>query len=484
MAPLTILLSLLGCSEMDLANGSYSSGDEATDQAVAPNEYGDEGDTASSDDDECLAVSSEPVDVYMSADDSNSQAQPVLVRHMIEEGQSFGGAPRLYEFLNYYGFDLEAPALGDVAIEPQLRYDDEAETYSMLIAVVGHEIAAEDRRPVNLTFSVDTSGSMGGHPLDRAKDVLYAAASNMMEGDIVSIVTWNEDASVLLESVEVAGPNDARFVQAVDRMQSGGSTNLAKGLKTAYGLAENSFSEDRINRVVLLSDGGANTGVTDDELIAQHAEDGNGEGIYMLGVGASEPYGYSDHLMDTVTDLGKGAYLYIDTAEEARAMFTGDRFVTNTEIAARDVQLRVTLPGGYLISEFHGEELSLDPSEVEPQHLAPNDAMLYHQELTDCDADLHDGSEVFTFHVTWTDPETREVKETELAYSVDEMLGRDKAALLKADAIVAYAQAIFSGKEGEATDALELIGKALDAAPQDEDLQEIDQLLRTWRAAQ
>jgi len=482
MTPITLLLSLIACNGFDDANYELS-GD------TGAGSYGDqtaslEGDTASADDEECAGVSSEPVDVYLSADDSNSQAQAVIVRQLIEDGQRFSGSPRLYEFLNYYDFDFEAPASGEVGVEPQLRYDAETGSYSLLIGVVGHQVAAESRRPMNLTFSVDTSGSMGGHPFDRVQDVLRATAGSLTSGDIVSIVSWNDETNILLDGVQVSGPNDPRLLQAIESMATGGSTNLSQGLETAYQLASENFSEDRINRVVLLSDGGANTGVTDQELIARHADDGDGEGLYMLGIGMSEGGGYSDELMDTVTDVGKGAYLYIDSEEEAYAMFQGERFVANTEIAARDLQLRVTLPGGYLITEFHGEQMSTDPQEVDPQHLAPNDAMLYHQELSDCDAELHDGSETFTFHVSWDDPQTRERHETSITRSVSELLEGEQRELLKADAIVAYAEAIFEvGRDGEPRqidDAQALIDRARAAAPSDSDLAEIDALLAAY----
>ncbi|MBW2277191.1 MAG: VWA domain-containing protein [Deltaproteobacteria bacterium] len=120
-------------------------------------------------------------------------------------------------------------------------------------------------------------------------------------------------------------------------MNSGGGTNLNAGLVTAYELANANFSENRINRVILMSDGGANVGVTDEELIAESADDSEGEGIYMMGVGVGSTGYFNEALMDTITDAGKGAYVYVDTTAEANKMF-GDRFLSNIEVAAKDMR--------------------------------------------------------------------------------------------------------------------------------------------------
>ena len=69
------------------------------------------------------------------------------------------------------------------------------------------------------------------------------------------------------------------------------------------------------HRVVLISDGGANAGVTDLDLIASEASDSDGEGTYLLGVGVGSPGVYKHELMDAVTDAGKGAYVFIDSED-------------------------------------------------------------------------------------------------------------------------------------------------------------------------
>ena len=95
---------------------------------------------------------------------------------------------------------------------------------------------------------------------------------------------------------------------------------------------------------------------------------------YLIGVG--DPSTYSDLLMDRVTDVGRGASVFIPHADEFRG-----RFIETMSVAARDVQIRYDLPVGLYIVRFSGEAFSTDPREIEPQHVAPSDAVVLHQQL-------------------------------------------------------------------------------------------------------
>ena len=403
----------------------------------------DDDDDSAADEGECDDVPVDPTTLYLSADDSNSQAAPALARQLIEQGAQIHGNMRTYEFLNYYDFYYPDAGLGHVDIHPQVALNDDG-TYTMLIGVVAPSAEDVERRPRSLTFSVDSSGSMSGHALDITKEVLLQIAHNLAEGDIVSLLSWDTNVTVLLELEEVDGPDDTDLLDAIDGLDTGGSTDLHDGLVRAYELAESAYSAERLNRVILISDGGANTGQTDEDLIALHADDGDGEGIYMVGIGADDSASsYDDDLMDTITDAGRGAYVYIDDEDEAAVIFGDDeRFVSVMEVAARAVGVEMVMPAGYVMQEFHGEEYSEDPTEVEPQHLAPGDAMLFHQILTDCTPEAHDGSEEFQFTVTWQDPVTRDPRVDTATLSVDEMIAAADTQLLKADVVVAYAMGL------------------------------------------
>lgn len=405
----------------------------------------------------------EPVVLYMSNDDSNSQASPTYARRVIQEGGIVDPfRVRIHEFLNYYDLSYDNPGDAPAQVGVQMRrIDAETGEFALLLYAQGKRMDREDRRPINLVFSLDTSGSMSGEPLDLLKASMKAAAGSLRAGDVVSVVTWDSAQSVELAGHMVAGPDDETLMKVIDGLEAGGSTDLHGGLVTAYDLAQQHFSQDRINRVVLISDGGANTGETDEQIIAEAAGDEDGEGIYLIGVGVGTAAGYNDTLMDTVTDRGKGAYLFIDSPAEAARSF-GPQFLQNVEVAARDVQMQLTLPWYFGIKEFHGEEYSKDPAEVEPQHLAPNDAMSYHQTIQSCDPRQIITTDTIKAKATFEDPITRAALTSEVEVAIGDVVEADATQLYKADVAVAYAQALIvigdHWAKGEKDAALKIAG--------------------------
>jgi Ca-activated chloride channel family protein len=389
----------------------------------------------------------DPQVLYLSADDSNSQGSPVIARAIIHQGDIVPrGKVRTYEFTNYYQIDYEPAPQGRVRVVPQLRpLDDGKEDplrYVFQIGVQSHELEHECGRNLNLTFSLDTSGSMEGMSFHLLQKTMRTIAGRLREGDIVSIVEWDDTINVPLDSHLIDGPNDEALLDAIDALHVDGSTNLHAGLVRAYELAQENYNPNRMNRVVLISDAQANTGIVDLEIIAAAADDSEAEGIYLVGVGVGEPhYYFNDLLMDEVTDAGKGAYVFIDTDAEADKQF-GDRFQENLEIAAMEVQVRLEMPYYLILEEYHGEEYSGDPTEVDPQHLAPNDAMVFNQYLVACDNSLVNPNDVLNVAADYLDPFTRQAKHDETTLSIAAMLAANADQLLKGDAIVVYAEAL------------------------------------------
>jgi len=479
-----------GDSDSDADSDSDGDGDGDADFTQEEDD-GEEGAPDSGTEPECDVET--PVVLYLSADDSNSMSGPVIARNAIRRGYQPYGI-RTYEFLNYYAFDYAAAEPGGVRVTAQMRASETAaegfkRTYNLQIGVRAPDVDPIERRPVNLTLSFDNSGSMDGEPIDLVRASCRAIAGSLNYGDVVSVVTWNQEQSIVLDSHDVMGPEDPTLLGVCGDLDAGGTTDLHAGLVTAYALAEENYSPGRINRVILMSDGGANTGVLDIDIIAGAADDSEGEGIYLLGVGVGDPGYYNDALMDAVTDAGKGAYIFVDSEEEAERMF-GERFLANVEIAARDVRVELDLPPSFAMVEFHGEEYSTDPEEVEPQHLAPNDAMIFHQVIGSCDASAYTDDAAIAVTADFYRPLTLEPASATFTTTVGELLAGDAALLLKGDAVVAYAEALKAVPDAATLAerlaivdaALATVGAAAAALAGDPDLLEIASLLTQYRA--
>jgi Mg-chelatase subunit ChlD len=400
----------------------------------------------------------DPVVLYMSNDDSNSQASLPLVRWLIHKGQVVPQSyVRIHEFLNYYTIASDYPVTKPAKVGMQMRRTN-AETgeFALLLTAKGQQLREEDRPPFNLVFSLDTSGSMSGEPLELVKDSMRALAGELRSGDVISVVQWSDAQAVLLENHWIVGPNDPALLAVIDGLQTGGSTNLHGGLVTAYQVGQASHIEDGINRVILMSDGGANAGVTELSVIANAAAAEDGSGIYLVGVGVGGD-NYHDLLMDQLTDAGKGAYIFIDDSAEAERQFT-DRFLANVAVAARNVSMRVTLPWYFGVKTFHGEEYSADPAEVEPQHLAPNDAMSFHQIISACDPEAIDELDTIEARIEYLHPLTLQPMNDNLTVEIGALVVADAKQLHKADVVVGFAKALIVigayMSDGQTADAL------------------------------
>ncbi len=435
--------------------------------------------------------SSKPYTLYESADDSNSTASPVITRALIRAGRRVPpNIVRPWEFLNYYTFSFRPAAPGQVRIIPQLSSCPDNGQLSLQVALQSEHRSPGARAPLNITFVLDTSGSMGAgntngpQPIELERDAVLAIAGQLHAGDVVSMVTWSTTQNNILVGHNVTGPNDPAIVSAAHALTPGGGTDLHAGLVRGYALAKQSYAQDRINRVVLISDGQANVGVTDAALIGQYADDEEGqEGIYLAGIGVGQ--GVNDTLMNKVTDAGRGAYVYLDSAAEAQKMLR-DHFLSVIDVAARSVRLEVTLPWYLGVAKFYGEQMSTNSAQVRPQHLAPNDAMMFFQVLRACDPSLIHGDDHIRLRATWQLPFTREKREA-VVYTTLNALAGDDANLTKAAAIAGYAEAV--GLAGQATDnasAITTLKKALDNvkaaknATTDPDLVEIAGLLESY----
>jgi len=415
-------------------------------------------------------------------------ASPSIARNIIvrQDGLIPANVIRTYEFLNYYNVLVDPPQHNELRIVPQARFEASPSDLELQI-VVQAEAAPLIRREMTITFVLDTSGSMAGSPLEREKEVVRTIASKLRAGDVVSAVTWNTQNAVLLTNHVAVGPNDAAVIALADSLHANGGTDLHSGLVAGYQLAEYSYRPEGINRVVLISDGLANVGITDENLIGEKSDDENREGIYLVGAGVG--YGYNDTLMNTVTDAGNGAYVFIEDGDEAHKMF-GSRFDEVMEVAARGVQLKLTLPWYFSMLQFDGEQYGTDPKKVKPQHLAPDDSMVFHQVLRACDATVVNPADPISVTATWVEPisylERSQTVDTTLA---DLLAGADDA-LLRGRAIVAYAEALkaipslsHTARLAAIDDALARVAEAKAANGADEGLLEIEQLLTAYRQA-
>lgn len=437
-------------------------------------------------------------DLFLSSDDSNSTSSFTQVRAQLT-GTTWGGVPgftegasllyvplRAWEFLNYAQFPYSPPMLpGDLALSLELIPTPEVrdDAYALQIAITAPQLDHPSRDPVSLTFVVDTSGSMEGHGIQRARDSIRAAAKALRAGDKVSIVAWGTSAKVKLHGHIVTGPSDPVLLSHVDSLQAnGGGTDLYAALEAGYTVAAVHADPNRIDRVVLMSDGGANLGETENALIAEHASRGDREGIYL--VGAMMGTLVFDTMMDDITEAGRGASVFIDTLSEAEKVFNTD-FISTMDVAARDVQIRLGLPGSFEVLTFSGEGISADDDNDDPQHLAPNDSMVLYQTLKVCAPEAINAETEIDLTVRWENPHTLERLEKSISLNVQDALNANPSMIYKGRALYTTADRLKAWKwatsqlhaDQHLEVASEAVADALARLPGDADLQSLQAMI-------
>lgn len=418
-----------------------------------------------------------PQTFFISSDDSSSMGSPALAREYLNAGEAPPqDAIRIWEFLNYYRVRYDLPS--DDKLGLHAHFTEAADgKYHLQIGVQSFGVT---RPTMALTFVVDTSGSLVGEGMAREREAIRAMAKQLRKGDHVSFVKWSNKDSVLLSDHVVTGPSDATILDAIDALQPGGGSDLHAGLSKAYELAEATRGPDRLSRVVLISDGGANLGVLDAGVIAEKAKHGDDEGIYLVGIGIGPAPAYSDGLMNKVTDAGRGAYVYLDSTEEADKVL-GARFDEVMDISARAVQVSVTLPSYFLFHEFLGEGISQNAAEVQPQHLAPGDSMIFAQVLRVTPGAEFCETDSVTVAANWSKPLLHQAElaqtHTEWTETIAKLKG-EPWQLLKAEAITLYAKALKTRSKADFAVASAAIDKAKAASKtvNDPDKGEVDEI--------
>jgi len=209
---------------------------------------------------------------------------------------------------------------------------------------------AKDRPPLNLCLVIDRSGSMGGAgKLDYVKEAATYVVDNLGPQDRISVVAFDSDVKVVQENCKVE--NKHMLKSKIDELFAGTNTNLSAGLEEGYAQARKGKKKNFLNRVILLSDGLANEGVTDLEKLASMARDWQRKDVYTtaMGVGAD----YDDQLLTLIATGGAGNYYYIARPSDVPAVF-GRELSGIVNVAASGIAVDLALEPGVRLAKVHG----------------------------------------------------------------------------------------------------------------------------------
>jgi Ca-activated chloride channel family protein len=249
---------------------------------------------------------------------------------------------RLEEFVNYFeyaypkaAYDSSVPFSISLAAAPNIL---DRETQLLRVGIQGKAAPPFERKPANLVFLVDVSGSMSAdNKLPLVQQLLRLALDELLPTDTISIVTYASGTGVRLEPTPVS--NRATIEAVINSLSAGGSTAGAAGLDLAYQQAESNYLDNGINHVLLCTDGDFNVGPSTNDALIQLIEEKRATGVTLtvLGFGVGN---LNDSMMEAVSNAGNGVYGVISDADQA-ARYVEERLLSTMNFIAKDMKIQV-----------------------------------------------------------------------------------------------------------------------------------------------
>ncbi|MCA0348940.1 MAG: von Willebrand factor type A domain-containing protein [Bacteroidetes bacterium] len=263
------------------------------------------------------------------------------IRRFINNGQKVPkDAVRIEEMMNFFKYKYPQPT-NEHPFSINSEYSDcpwNTNNKLVRIGLQGKNIDDSKLPASNLVFLIDVSGSMfAANKLPLLKESLKVLVNQLRKDDRVAIVVYAGAAGLVLPPT--SGDKKMTIIDALEKLQSGGSTAGGAGIQLAYQTAKEHFIKGGNNRVVLATDGDFNVGASSDNDMQRLIEEERKSGVFLtsLGFGMGN---YKDSKMETLANKGNGNYAYIDNIQEANR-FLGKEFKGSMFAIAKDVKIQI-----------------------------------------------------------------------------------------------------------------------------------------------
>lgn len=211
-----------------------------------------------------------------------------------------------------------------------------------LIELIAPPAPTTDRPPLDVVLVLDKSGSMNGRPIEAVKAATAHLLRLLGVDDRVGVVAFDDSVELVLD----LDRHDAdQAIAKVNTISGGGSTNLSGGWLKAVELLEGSVRPEAIRRIVLLTDGQANVGVTEPDALCTYTSSARSKGITTSTIGFGSHY--DEQLLSQLADAGAGNDYWCAGPDQAPQIFN-DEFKGLASVVAQNVSVELRPSAGVL----------------------------------------------------------------------------------------------------------------------------------------
>ncbi len=229
------------------------------------------------------------------------------------------------------------------ALSHQQLLIGEAQELYAAIDITALQAEVEKRPPMNLALVIDRSGSMRGDRIRQARQAALHVVDSLSDQDRLTLVTYGSDHTVEFDSMATTEENRRQMREVIGRLRAQGGTNLSAGYQAGIDIVAEHHDENAVNRVLLLSDGHANQGITDPAQLRSLSRQAFDDGISTSSIGFG--LNYNERLMTGMAVEGSGNYYFVDDSDDLEVLVATEMTGLSATVANRIEVLIKPAPG-------------------------------------------------------------------------------------------------------------------------------------------
>ncbi|WP_349647970.1 VWA domain-containing protein [Candidatus Parabeggiatoa sp. HSG14] len=247
----------------------------------------------------------------------------------------------------------------NAALATPVLLADKKQTVYLRVGLTGFLLEKEKVAPVNVGLVIDKSGSMQGEKIRRAKDAAIMAVERLRNSDILSVVTYDHHAKVLLPATKAQ--DNETIINAINKLTAGGQTALFDGMEKGAKEVRKFLDRKRVNRIVLVSDGLANVGPSSPEELGVLGTSLGKENMTVTTIGLG--LGYNEDLMAQLAKKSDGNHAFAENGKDLIRFFNHE-FGDILSVVAQEVNVTIIAVNGVRPVRVLGRGADIEDGQV------------------------------------------------------------------------------------------------------------------------